>query len=506
MYLYGSLSEFYNENKVNTECFLIRANDGKSNKYIFFDSIEEYVDKLMERMKVQERMKKVRESIMKYGKDEVNSNSFSEDDDEINWRLSSVKDKINSSSGNINSSSGKIKDKINSSEEYSQTSFQYHEVMLEDRRRKMYFDVDISGDVDIILADKFVNILIQCSINHILGIPECSSMSRDFLADRITIFNSHKPGTKLSYHVIIQGLAFQRVDLKYRCGKILQDLKAKISGEILNVKDKICLDNVQTLPEPQDLNISDKDILQDLNISDKDILQNGMNDNELILSSIWPSLNPEDILSMKHEWVDSGVYSKNQCLRTVGSTKDGRMKVFSDVWNYDNCLGLRIFGFDLKNIIKYSCVTLCDDCILVKPDPESVKMEMKFVKHHSFDINSSLIQRIESHISPTFEIREVLGNGMIILDRKESSFCDICERYHAEDTKGDNPFITVKENSSKLTEVRFHCRRNKDKSLILFSTMLYTKSGDKLIQSMYNHQLNILSVQTKKLGLFLSEY
>lgn len=107
--------------------------------------------------------------------------------------------------------------------------------------------------------------------------------------------------------------------------------------------------------------------------------------------------------------IDWDVYKGNQCFRTVGSTKDGRlMKVAKPHTRADTfvtlCRGLKVLP-------------------LIAPIPS--------VSKQVANVDPTTLSRLEKSIDlSAFDYSKRSKGNMIVFDRKKTSYCDICARTH----------------------------------------------------------------------------
>lgn len=175
----------------------------------------------------------------------------------------------------------------------------------------------------------------------------------------------------------------------------------------------------------------------------------------------------EDVaMAYKKGIIDPSVYKSLCSLRMLYSVKDEkRPKVPLFRYQY----GDRIIDWTrdirdviaLRNLFQDSAVTYVSECTIL---PIMVPEKQK--KHVNLNLPEGTELRIGEMLTQSegdiFEIEEFRGT-LVILKRLSPSYCDICNRNHGDKKNGDvgdNPYLTISPNGA----VRFHCRRDKNKS------------------------------------------
>lgn len=292
----------------------------------------------------------------------------------------------------------------------------FFEVILGEQAQKLYFDIDINvKDVkeDI---DAFTNKLITNLVGRILDTYWQRNIQLK-INENILIFSSHSD-KKRSFHVIIDGYA------------------------VLNNRE-----------------------------------------NEILASEVLDGF-PDDYL----KFIDISMYSAKQQLRLYQSQKpgSGRPKIFVDKWYYGHQLieyayphlhvpdELTRESLKFTMLFKASCVTVIDNCQIIavlNEEPINIYTDEHtgeprlWSENGAFDdmddteityeIIRAITERVDSKLFLIYKLDKTMGS-LIILKRKKSAYCTLCERVH----DSENAFLRI----NKRGKVYFYCRRNEEKN------------------------------------------
>jgi hypothetical protein len=147
------------------------------------------------------------------------------------------------------------------------------------------------------------------------------------------------------------------------------------------------------------------------------------------------------------KYIDKHVYNKIQFFRMLGSTKPNEYR-----YKWD------ISGKSFDNI-KDSLLSCIDNCSfynsnLIYTKPQNIKITYNNKLNKQKIIFYNKIEYIDIH----YKIRSQ-SNNLILLDRLQGSFCNLCSRFH----EHENPYILIINSSFK-----FCCRRTNQMENILF--------------------------------------
>lgn len=347
----------------------------------------------------------------------------------------------------------------------------FFEVILGEQVQKLYFDIDISREtlekLNIIqpqmsteqvqqTMDLFANGLLTSLVGRIVDTFSIRNHKID-IARQVLLFSSNST-EKRSYHVIIDGYA------------------------VANCKE------------------------------------NNILANEVL----------DGFPSHYKECIDSSMYSVKQQLRLLYSQKpgSGRPKIFVDRWQY----GHHIIEYPYHNVsapdvnsleaiklnilFQAACVTYTERCQIIP-----ILFETPIINHNltgrpkfwsetgAFDdydenlltdeILTAICERIDSILFEIFKMDKTLGT-LILLRRKRSAHCSLCDRVH----DNENAFLRI----NTAGKVYFYCRRNPDKNKIVadvydllpVSKELEKEQYSSIIQQLYgkNNVPSAPSVQT----------
>lgn len=182
------------------------------------------------------------------------------------------------------------------------------------------------------------------------------------------------------------------------------------------------------------------------------------------------------------ECIDSSMYSSTQQLRLPYSQKpgSGRPKLFLDRWYYGHYVieypypkiaapdSISLAAIKLNMLFQAACVTYTDRCqvIPILEVPSSVpglNGRPKFWSESgAFDeslitkeILSAIYERADPVLFEIYKMDKVL-DALILLRRKKSAHCSLCNRVHDH----ENAFLRL----NSTGKVYFYCRRNPDKN------------------------------------------
>lgn len=176
-----------------------------------------------------------------------------------------------------------------------------------------------------------------------------------------------------------------------------------------------------------------------------------------------------NILNVKYlPCLDPAVYGSNQCLRILGSVKEGTTTPLSflDAFYIDNELVIHKYPVELLNSnhkmiiqLSSSLLTTCIDCkyihkLAVEVVPRKV-FDSIYLNEESANEAFLLLEDCKSYSIDSIEGR------MIKLRRNTPSMCILCCRVHDQ----SSPYLIVSERGN----VQFHCRRDTSTSVSLGS-------------------------------------
>jgi hypothetical protein len=279
----------------------------------------------------------------------------------------------------------------------------FFEVIMSDQYQKLYFDLDIKVDEIHEEVEPFVHGLLDCLVDHILEEYKKLGITLN-LSKNILIFDSNSE-TKKSYHVIVDGY---------------------------------CLRNNK--------------------------------DNRILASMI-----SRNIPLKYRQFIDEKVYSGKQQLRLYLSQKlnTGRIKKFNEQWTYHDQIityqypetevrdEIKVFAL-FTSLFQSSCVSVSTNCKIIfleemdgkKEDgPKSEREEIEEDSCHEI-----LSQLKAGEYKDLFDIYKFtkLSEGYIVLTRKKSAYCRVCERTH----DSENAYLTLVND-----DVLFVCHRLREKPL-----------------------------------------
>ena len=215
------------------------------------------------------------------------------------------------------------------------------------------------------------------------------------------------------------------------------------------------------------------------------------------------------------EWLDSGIYSANHCLRILGSVKEGeidgereiRVKILEKTWKYKD----QEIKFEYTETPKHekhqlaleferSFITLVNNCY---PIPSLVQkqalngLDRKCEIQADDDILNYAFILFQSIYGNVFNLVGSMGN-MIMMSRNYASGCPICDRVH----EHENGFLLLKmietENQGiRKYEIYFDCRRSNGKRM---------KLGEKIVvdQKIIPKE-NVIAEKSSKVGFRLED-
>ena len=207
-----------------------------------------------------------------------------------------------------------------------------------------------------------------------------------------------------------------------------------------------------------------------------------------LFKKITERMNPS---SNHMDWLDSGIYSSNHCLRILGSCKkDGdevRIKKLETSWKFKDSEVKYEYGQEIKSekhklVMEFerSFITLTENCYpiptLISSDTlEGIEKQKKILQldeeimDYSYRVFQSTFGDICSYVSTM--------SNMIMLKRNYPTGCPICDRVH----EADNAFLIVKpvhtENECiKKYDIYFDCRRSNGKRMKIGEKVVLDKT------------------------------
>jgi len=156
-------------------------------------------------------------------------------------------------------------------------------------------------------------------------------------------------------------------------------------------------------------------------------------------------------------FIDTRVYSSKQQLRLLGSSKIGknRYKVLQS-YTY----GVKQYNFSeidtsFEKLFHASCVTFTENCKSIEITVENQLRDIDLAGLNNEALTQDqvilILKAVDRMIFNIYKVSKVVGR-MIILQRKATAFCTLCNRIH----ENENAFLSVSSNFS----VYFYCRRN----------------------------------------------
>lgn len=157
-------------------------------------------------------------------------------------------------------------------------------------------------------------------------------------------------------------------------------------------------------------------------------------------------------------YMDDSMYKSIQQFRLFMSTKLDKSRIKQFDYEQSNWKAEALSENPLRDLFYDSLISYTDDCLLLPIELN----EEETICYDKIEINNEDINKLKLIIknmpfSNCFDINEI-KETMVIMRRLMPSYCECCKTVH----DNENPFIYI----TLYGNVKFHCRRGKDKLLI----------------------------------------